>query len=440
MSVAIDAYLRSQVKGVLRIAFRASSMNFWLFIVLLIICTSYVLEVVVSVLNVKALSSDLPDEFSDTLDPKEYLKSQEYTRATTFFTLIESSYTVILTLLFIVFDGFQYLDIFARRYTDNEISAGLLFTGSFLFLSFFSKLPFSIYFTFVVEERFGFNKTTYKTFVFDILKSTFLIMLLGGPLLALIFWFFIHAGPYGWLYCWLAAAVLSILLQYLAPVIILPLFNTFTPLPEGHLRNIILNYAQQQEFIIQDIFTMDGSKRSGKLNAFFTGFGKFKKIVFFDTLLEKLEEREVLAVLAHEMGHYKLNHILKMISAFIIQNGIMFYLLSIFLHTKGIGDAFGMEQQSVYASLVFFGFLYAPINLLVSILFHAISRNHEFAADNYATMTTGSADMLITSLKKLSKANLTNLTPHPLKVFIYSSHPPLLNRIQRMRRHNSPIR
>ena len=432
-------YLRSQIKGVLFIAFRTFFMTFWLFIVLLIICSSYLLEVVVSFLNVKALSPDLPEEFTDTLSPKEYLDSQEYTRATTFFTLIESSYTVSLTLLFIGFNGFQYLDVFARRYADNEICAGLLFTGTFLFFSFLAKLPFSIYFTFVIEERFGFNKTTYKTFILDILKSTVLIVLIGGPLLAVIFWFFIHAGPYGWLFCWIAVVVLSILLQYLAPVIILPLFNTFTPLPEGNLRNIILDYAQKQKFVIQDIFTMDGSKRSGKLNAFFIGFGKFKKIVFFDTLLEKLKENEVLAVLAHEMGHYKLNHILKMILASILQSGIMFFLLSLFLHTKGIGDAFGVEQPSVYASLVFFGFLYAPINLLVSILFHAMSRNHEFAADKYATMTTGSADMLITSLKKLSKANLANLTPHPLKVFIYYSHPPLLARIQRMRQHNSPI-
>ena len=407
-------------------------MNFWLFIIVFIICASYLLELVVSILNVRALSADLPDEFADILSPREYLESQRYTRATTFFALAESSYTLILTLLFIAFDGFSYLDLFARRYSADEILAGLIFTGFFLLLSFFVKLPFSIYFTFVIEERFGFNKTTIQTFILDILKSGLLIVIIGGPLLASIFWFFLNTGSLGWLFCWIGVVLFSLLLQYLAPVIILPLFNKFTPLPEGHLRNAILEYARQQKFIIQGIYTMDGSKRSRKLNAFFTGFGKFKKIVFFDTLLEKLEESEILAVLAHEMGHYKLHHIPKMILASILQTGIMFYLLSIFLKTAGIAEAFSVEP-SVYASLVFFGFLYAPISLLVSILFHVMSRRHEFEADRYARSTTGSADMLITSLKKLSKANLANLTPHPLKVFIYYSHPPLLTRIQHLR-------
>jgi STE24 endopeptidase len=239
------------------------------------------------------------------------------------------------------------------------------------------------------------------------------------------------------MFCWLGVVLVAILLQYLAPIIILPLFNTFTPLPEGKLRDIIFDYAQRQEFVIRDIFTMDGSKRSGKLNAFFIGFGKFKKIVFFDTLVEKLDETEALAVLAHEMGHYKLKHIPKMIFASIIQTGVMFYLLSIFLNTSDITSALGIEQPSVYASLVVFGFLYSPINLLVSILFHAISRKHEFEADRYASITTGSSEALITSLKKLSKANFANLTPHPLKVFIHYSHPPLLARIERLRQHRS---
>lgn len=409
-------------------------MNFWLFVILLIICASYLLDTIVSLLNVKALSSGLPDDFVDILSPAEYSQSQEYTKATTFFALAESSYTFLLTILFIVFGGFQYLDLFARRYTADAIVAGLIFTGSFMFLSFIAKLPFSIYFTFVLEEHFGFNKTTVPTFFLDIFKGGLLVILIGAPLLALILWFFIHTGAYGWMFCWLGVVLFAILLQYLAPILILPLFNKFTPLPEGKLRDIIFNYAQRQEFVIRDIFTMDGSKRSGKLNAFFIGFGKFKKIVFFDTLVEKLEETEILAVLAHEMGHYKLKHIPKMILASIIQTGVMFYLLSIFLNTSGISYALGIEQPSIYASLVVFGFLYSPINLFVSILFHAVSRKHEFEADRYATMTTGSAISLISSLKKLSKANLSNLTPHPLKVFIYYSHPPLLTRIEQLRK------
>lgn len=412
-------------------------MNLWLILIIVIILASYILELIVSVLNIKALSPNLPAEFADTLSPQEYHESQRYTRATTFFTLTESSYIVTLTLLFIAIDGFSHLDHLSRQFFHDEILAGLIFTGSFLLLSFFAKLPFSIYHTFVIEERFGFNKTTAKTFTLDILKTALLVVTIGGPILALVFWFFIHTGSYGWLLCWIGVVLFSLLLQYLAPIIILPLFNKFTPLPEGHLRDVILEYALQQQFVIQGIFTMDGSKRSGKLNAFFIGFGRFKKIVFFDTLLEKLEEKEIVAVLAHEMGHYKLLHIPKMILASIVQTGVMFYLLSFFLKTTGISEAFNV-QPSVYTSLVFFGFLYAPISLLVSILFHAISRRYEFEADRYALDTTGSAELLISSLKKLSKANLTNLTPHPFKVFIHYSHPPLSRRIQQLRR-SSPV-
>lgn len=417
-------------------AFPAGVMNYWLIILVAIICTAYLLELVVSVLNVRALSAALPDEFADILNPREYLESQSYNRATTFFAQSESTCMLILTLLFIFCDGFSYLDLLARRYADHEIVAGLIFTGAILLLSFFAKLPFSVYFTFVLEERFGFNKTTAKTFILDTVKSGLLMVIIGGPLLALIFWFFLNTGSLGWLFCWLGVVLFSLLLQYLAPVVILPLFNKFTPLPDGQLREAIQRYARKQDFIIQGIYTMDGSKRSGKLNAFFTGFGRFKKIVFFDTLMEKLDETEIIAVLAHEMGHYKLHHLPRMILASILQTGIMFFLLSLFLQIAGIAEAFNVTP-SVYVSLVLFGFLYTPISLLVSILFHVISRSHEFAADRYARSTTGSEEALISGLKKLSKANLANLTPHPLQVFIYCSHPPLLARIQRLRQKES---
>lgn len=407
-------------------------MNFWLVTVIVIICASYLLDLIVSVLNIRALSPKVPEEFLDTFSHQEYLDAQNYTRATTCFSLVESTFSFVVTLVFIALKGFFYLDLFARHFSSNELIAGLLFTGSCLFLLFLLKLPFSIYYTFFLEERFGFNRTTVKTFILDIVKSSFLMVIIGGPLLALILWFFYNTGSYGWLLCWLGVVLFSLLLQYLAPVLILPLFNRFTPLPEGQLRNAILDYARRQNFYIRGIYTMDGSKRSAKLNAFFIGFGRFKKIVFFDTLLEKLESDEIVAVLAHEMGHFKLHHIPKMTLASILQTGIMFYLLSIFLHQNEIAEAFHVTP-SVYASLVFFAFLYTPISLLVSVLFHALSRRHEFAADRYALITSGSADLLISSLKKLSKANLSNLTPHPLNVFIYYSHPPLLSRIRRLR-------
>lgn len=407
-------------------------MNTWLLTILLIILTSYLLDASASIFNIRALCPDLPREFTDIYTPSEYRTSRDYTRSLTYLSIIQTSFSTLLTVLFILVGGFNNLDIFTKNLAQNEIVIGLLFIGSLISLSFLVGLPFSVYSTFVIEERFGFNRTTVKTFVFDILKGILLVLVLGGPLLAAILWFFTHAGPHGWLFCWLGVVLFSLGLQFLAPVLIMPMFNKFLPLDEGVLRDTIISYAQQQRFTIQGIFTMDGSKRSSKVNAFFTGFGKFKKIVFFDTLIDKLLNHEILAVLAHEMGHFKLKHILKNVASSILQIGVMFFFLSLILDNQQLSFAFGMKNISVHASLVFFGFLYSPINLIMSILFHFISRQHEFAADKYAAETTGSVLHLISGLKKLSGANRTNLTPHPFMVFLHYSHPPVLERIERL--------
>ena len=412
-------------------------MNFWLYIVLLIIVISYLLELGVSLLNVGALNSILPEEFVTIYNEQEYKKSQEYTRATTYLSLVENSYSTILTVLFILFGGFNYVDIWARGLGFGEIATGLFFIGGLGFLTFIVHLPLSVYSTFVLEERFGFNRTSVKTFILDILKSGLLAIVLGSPLLALILWFFMHAGAYGWLYCWIGLVLFSIVLQFLAPVLIMPLFNKFSPLENGPLQDRILDYTKKEHFKLKGIFTMDGSKRSTKLNAFFAGFGKFRKIVFYDTLIEKLDEPEIVAVLAHEMGHFKLKHIIKILVASIVQTGIMFYLLSIFLSNNEISNAFRVDQPTVYSSLVFFGFLYSPINFLVSTLFNYFSRKNEFAADIYAAKSTGTAEFLVSSLKKLSQLNLSNLTPHPAMVFFHYSHPPVLRRIDKLRQFNS---
>ena len=412
-------------------------MNFWLYIVLLIIIVSYLLELTVSRLNIGALDPSLPKEFATTYNDQEYKSAQKYTRATTFFSIVENSYSTILTVLFLLFGGFNYVDLWARSFGFGEITTGLLFIGGLGLLTFITHLPFSVYSTFVLEERFGFNRTSVKTFILDLLKGGLLAIVLGAPLLALILWFFMISGSYGWLYCWIGVVIFSIVLQFLAPVLIMPLFNKFSPLESGPLQDRIFDYAKNENFKLQGIFTMDGSKRSSKLNAFFTGFGKFRKIVFYDTLLNKLDEPEIVAVLAHEMGHFKLKHIMKMVIASIVQTGIMFYLLSIFLGNSELSTAFGMQQTNIYSSLVFFGFLYSPINFLVSILFNFFSRKNEFAADKYAAQSTGSPEFLITSLKKLCQANLSNLTPHPAMVFLHYSHPPILLRIEKLRQLHS---
>ena len=405
-------------------------MNTWLIVVLSIIGISFTLELIVSTLNIKALSPNLPEEFKDVYNSDEYEKSQNYTKETTRFGLIENSISTTLTVAFIVLGGFNYIDNVARGFGYNPILTGLIFAALLALLSFMAGLPFSFYSTFIIEEKFGFNKTTLKTFILDIFKGVLLAALLGGPLLGLIFWFFESTGNMAWIYCWLGVVTFTIIMQFIAPVLIMPLFNKFTPLEPGELKDKITEYSKRENFQLSGIFTMDGSKRSTKLNAFFTGFGKFRKIVFFDTLVEKLSPDEIVAVLAHEMGHFKLKHIIKMLIISILQTGFMFFLLSLFLKYPDISKAFKMESSSIYSSLVFFGFLYSPISLFTSMGFNILSRKHEYEADAYARTTTGDPKQLITSLKKLSRANLSNLTPHPLHVFLHYSHPPLLQRIK----------
>ena len=405
-------------------------MNSWLIFILTVIILHYLLDVIISVYNLKALSPDLPVEFSDVFEQKGYKQSQNYTRTTTGFSLIENSFSTIITVIFLLAGGFNLIDQFARSFQLNTILTGVIFTGGLMLLSFVVSLPFSIYSTFKIESKFGFNRTTPLTFITDIIKSVLLTIVIGAPILASILWFFENSGPYAWLYCWLGVILFGVVLQFLAPVLIMPLFNTFTPLQEGSLNEKITHYAKQENFKIQGIYTMDGSKRSAKLNAFFTGFGTFRKIVFFDTLVEKLSEDEIVAVLAHEMGHYKKNHIWKMMGSTVLQTGLMFFLLSFFIENPGLFEAFGMEALSIYASLVFFAFIYSPFNTLLSILFNYFSRVHEFEADRYAAQSTGRPEMLIQGLKKLSRENLSNLTPHPLMVFFSYSHPPVLERIR----------
>ncbi|MBT8332981.1 MAG: M48 family metallopeptidase, partial [Deltaproteobacteria bacterium] len=287
-------------------------MNSWLLFILAVIILHYLLDVIISVYNIKALSPELPAEFSDVFEQEGYKQSQNYARTTTGFSLIENSISTIITVIFLLAGGFNLIDLFARSFQLNTILTGVIFTGGLMLLSFVVSLPFSIYSTFKIESQFGFNRTTPLTFITDIIKSVLLTILIGAPILASILWFFENSGPYAWLYCWLGVILFGVVLQFLAPVLIMPLFNTFTPLEEGSLSEKITHYAKQENFQIQGIYTMDGSKRSAKLNAFFTGFGTFRKIVFFDTLVEKLSEDEIVAVLAHEMGHYKKKHIWKM--------------------------------------------------------------------------------------------------------------------------------
>ena len=407
-----------------------AAMNNWLLLIIVFLLGDYFLEQILSYLNIKALDDNVPPEFQDTIDAEKYRKSQEYTRATSKFGLVQSTFSILVLLVFLLSGGFNSVDLFVRSFQQGSIVSGILYIGILLLLSSILALPFSFYSTFVIEERFGFNNTTIKTFCTDIVKGLFLSILIGVPILYLILWFFETTGSLAWLYCWVGLTIVSIVLQFLAPVLIMPLFNKFTPLEDGKLKEKVLSFAREASFSIQGIYTMDGSKRSSKLNAFFTGFGKFRKIVFYDTLLEKLDEDEIIAVLAHEMGHYKYRHIFKMMAISICHTGLLFFLLSLFIGNENLFAAFQMDNLSTYGALIFFSFIFSPVNLLLGIAINVLSRKHEFQADHYAADPPSRGKALVSGLKKLSVANLSNLTPHPAMVFFHYSHPPVLLRIQ----------
>jgi STE24 endopeptidase len=414
-------------------------MNYYLAIILAILIGSYLLELLVERLNLRSLKTELPEEFEGYYDSERYRKSQEYLLENTRFGLITSSIETPAILAFILIGGFNHVDLLARSFHLDTIPTGLIFTGMLLVAFQLLQLPFSIYSTFVIEERFGFNRTKPKTFFLDILKSWLLAGLLGGAALYGILWFFESTGKWAWLYCWTGITAFQILLAFVAPAVIMPLFNKYTPVKKDELRKAIEDYAKSQNFKMKGVYQMDGSRRTNKANAYFSGFGRFRRIVLFDTLLEKHTTPELVSILAHEMGHYKKGHIWKSMVLSFLTFGLMFYILSHFINNRSLFDAFGMEQTSVYASLVFFGFLYGPIDAVLSVFAHALSRRNEYEADAYVAKTYGNASALIEALKKLSVDNLSNLTPHPLKVFLSYSHPPILERIRALRSQSAGI-
>ena len=385
-------------------------------------------------MNLKGLKAKLPSEFEGVYDREAYEKSQNYTRVKTNFGFVTGVFDFAILLLFWFAGGFNLLDLYVRGWGYGPVWTGLLFVAILMVVKTMISLPFSIYDTFVIEEKFGFNKTTASTFIIDMIKAVILSVLLGGPLLAAILFLFEYGGPAAWFYCWVAVTLFILIIQFIAPTWIMPLFNKFTPLEEGELREAIMAYAKSVGFSLENLFVMDGSKRSSKSNAFFTGFGKHKRIALFDTLIEKHTVQELVAVLAHEIGHYKKKHILQGMVISIIHLGIMLYLISIFISHKGLFDAFYMDNLSVYSGLIFFSLLFTPIEMVLSIFMHMLSRKNEYEADRFAADTTGMADKLIDALKKLSVHNLANLTPHPFYAFLNYSHPPLMERIQSLRK------
>lgn len=398
-------------------------------IILATMLLDVILEITADVLNLRQLNSNLPEAFKGWYPPEKYASSQRYLRVNTRFGWWVRCADFAVILGFWFGGGFALLDQWVRSLYVSPLVSGLIYIGILVAAKAILGLPFSIYATFVIEERFGFNKTTWRTFIIDKLKALMLALVLGIPLLAAILGFFQYAGPWAWLYCWLAVVIFMLVVQYIAPTWIMPLFNRFEPLPDGELRDAITDYARSIDFALENIFVMDGSKRSTKSNAFFTGFGRHRRIVLFDTLIARHSVDELVAVLAHEMGHYKKKHIFKMMAVGILQAGMMFYILSIFISYPGLFAAFRVQEVSVYAGLIFFSVLYAPLDVLLGLILQGLSRKHEFEADRFASSTVSRAGAMITAIKRLSVDNLSNLQPHPLYVFLHYSHPPVLERI-----------
>ena len=405
-------------------------MNIYGYIILGALLANCAVELVAELLNIGALQESVPAGMEGTYDAGAYKNSQEYTRAKTKFDLVRQGVDLVLLLAFWFLGGFNRLDMLLRGWDIGAIWRGLLFTGTLLLLKTLLSLPFALYSTFVIEEEFGFNKTTPATFALDLLKGVLLTVLLGGPLLAIVLAIFQYAGPGAWLYGWLAVSAFMLVLQFVAPAWIMPLFNTFTPLEEGELKQCIMTYAKSVNFSLENVFAIDGSRRSSKSNAFFTGFGRHKRIALFDTLIEQQTTPELVAVLAHEIGHYKKGHIFQGTAISIAHTGIVLYLLSVFVSHRGLSDAFSMEHLSVYGGLVFFSLLLTPVEMILSAAMNSLSRRNEYEADRFAAETTAAPDQLIAALKKLSVKNLANLTPHPFFVFLHYSHPPLLERMK----------
>ncbi len=392
------------------------------------------LELIATLLNLKTFPASPPKELEGMMDQEKLDRARDYLRTNSRFDLIRSTTSLTILLAFWFLHGFPFVDDLARSVSRNEIVIGLIFLSILFVAQSLISLPFDYYETFVIEQKFGFNKSTVSTFIVDRIKGAALAAILGLPLLAGILWIF-NEVPNAWLWAWAFVTAFQLILTYLAPSLILPLFNKFTPMPDGELKSKIEALGVKCGFPLDGVFTIDGSKRSTKANAYFTGFGKHKKIALFDTLIDKSSTPELIAILAHEIGHFKLGHIRQRLFVGILQMGLIFFLIGLATDPNGafaraLHDAFFVGKISPHAGLVFFTILLEPASKALSILANAWSRKHEFEADAYAAKSTGTPEALATALKKLTTDHLSHPAPHQLRIVLDYSHPPLLQRLR----------
>jgi STE24 endopeptidase len=402
--------------------------NILFYIIISIIIISFIIDEIINFINAQHFNDSLPNEVADVYDQKAYIKSQEYKKINFRLSTLSSLFSILLTLFFFALDGFKIVDEIARNISRNNIIIALLFFGIIMLGSDIISIPFSYYKTFVIEEKFGFNKSTIKLFWLDKLKGILMMVAVGGIVLSLIIWFYELTGTQFWIYAWALVAVFTVFMNLFYSALIVPLFNKQTSLEEGELKIAIEKFAVKVGFKLDKVFVIDGSKRSTKANAYFAGFGKTKRIVLYDTLINDLTVEEIVAVLAHEVGHYKRKHVVFNLISSVALTGFTFYILSLFIGNDLLSAALGVEIPSFHIALVAFGILYSPISGATGLVMNFISRKFEYQADNYAKEHFG-ALALISSLKKLSKNSLSNLTPHKTYVFIHYSHPTLRERI-----------
>lgn len=406
----------------------------YLLMILLIVVLDFIWTQYLAYRNRRRMSPHIPIQLEGIYDKDDYTKQQDYQKTNSRFGLYTSLFSFIILLLVLLLGLFGWLDQTLRQYISNEVGLTLSFFGIIYVINTIISLPFDYYGTFVIEERFGFNKSTKKIFWLDQLKGLLLTIVLGGIILALIVWVYTELGDMAWLYAWGVVTLFSLFMTLFYSNIIVPLFNKQTPLEQGELRDAIEQFSGKAGFEIKNIYVMDASKRSTKANAYFTGFGAKKRIVLFDTLINDLSTDEIVAVLAHEIGHYKKKHTLQGIFISICYTGIVLFLLSLFLGSKDIALALGAEGASFHIGMIAFSILFTPISLVIGIFSSIHSRKNEYQADAYAA-SFGLGESLISGLKKLSVKSLSNLNPDPLFVFFYYSHPTLLQRMDALDKH-----
>lgn len=407
-------------------------MNIFYYLIILITILEFGWIQYLSYRNRQRMSPEIPAQLKGIYDEEKYSKQQAYQRENSRFGLLSGSVSFIIILLIVIFQGFGWLDGEVRQYIDIPLLVSLVFIAILFVGNEIISLPFAYYHTFVIEKKYGFNKSTPKIFWTDQVKGLLLSILLGGIILSALIWFYDNFGNYAWLYAWGLVTAFSLFMTLFYSNVIVPLFNKQTPLEDGELRDAIEDFSKKAGFDLTNIYVIDASKRSTKANAYFTGLGKKKRIVLYDTLIKDLDTEEIVAVLAHEIGHYKKKHIVKSLITSIIYTGVLLFILSFFLTSLPLAQALGSDIPSFHLGIIAFSALFTPISMVLDLFMNMSSRKKEYEADAYAA-SFGLSDALIGGLKKLSIKSLSNLNPDPWNVFVYYSHPTLLQRIEKLK-------